>query len=171
MRYFCEVNILHDVFGEGVEAQHLTILQVAIRAVIVFFSALFIARLASKRSFAKKTAFDLILGVILASMLARSINGSERLVPTICAGFVVAFLHRGLAFLAFHSPWISHLVKGGTDTLIEDGEMKRDVMEKHRIGDDDLMEDLRLSGVQYPKEVQLARLERSGDVSVIKKQE
>jgi uncharacterized membrane protein YcaP (DUF421 family) len=165
------VNILHDVLGEGVEAQHLTILQVSLRAVVVFFAALCIVRLASKRSFAKKTAFDLILGVILASMLGRAINGSEQLIPTICAGMVVALLHRGLAKLAFYSPRISHLVKGSTDTLIENGEVNRGVMEKHRIGDDDLMEDLRLSGVEYPKEVKLARLERSGDVSVIKKEE
>ena len=74
---------LYSAFGAGLDAQHLTMAQVALRAVLVFMAALVMVRMANKRFFAKKTAFDVILGLILASMLARAINGSEQLGPTI----------------------------------------------------------------------------------------
>src|ERR1700710_969745 len=95
---------LYAALGIGVEAQYLTILQVVLRAVVVFFASLLIVRVADKRFFAKKTAFDVILGLILASMLARAINGSEQLGPTLSAGFALAFLHRLLGWLACKFP-------------------------------------------------------------------
>jgi len=77
------METLYSAFGAGLDAQHLTIGQVALRAVLTFVAALVMVRVANKRFFAKKTAFDVILGLILASMLARAINGSEQLGPTI----------------------------------------------------------------------------------------
>ena len=61
------MNDFLSAFGVGVEASRLTILQVALRAVLIFFATLIIVRFADKRFLAKKTAFDFILAVILAS--------------------------------------------------------------------------------------------------------
>jgi uncharacterized membrane protein YcaP (DUF421 family) len=163
------IDALHSAFGVGLEAQHLTITQVVLRAVLVFFAALCIVRVANKRFFAKKTAFDLILGLILASMLARAINGSEQLGPTIAAGFALALLHRLLGWLACKWPTLRGVIKGHTETLITDGEVDRETLRKHNIGDDDLLEELRLNGVERPAQARLARLERSGEISVIPK--
>ena len=52
-------------------------------------------------------------------------------------------------------------------TLVEDGQVNREKMRQHQIGEDDLAEELRLHGAQHPSEVHLARLERSGEISVI----
>jgi uncharacterized membrane protein YcaP (DUF421 family) len=163
------MNLLNWLFGLGVEAQHLALHQILIRAVVIFFATLLIVRIADKRFFAKKTAFDLILGLILASMMARAINGSERLFPTIAAGFLLAFLHRGLGQLACRSKRFGVLVKGSTQTLVEEGAMKTATMQRHRITEDDLFEELRLKGVERPEQAKLAMLERSGEISVVKK--
>lgn len=151
------------------EAQHLTIGQVALRAVLIFFAALCIVRVADKRFFAKKTAFDLILGFILASMMARAINGSEQMGPTIVAGFVLALLHRALGWMACVSPTIGGWIKGYSQTLVENGKVNATELRRHRISQHDLEEELRLNGVEHPEELKLARLERSGEISVIKK--
>jgi uncharacterized membrane protein YcaP (DUF421 family) len=164
------VNTLYTLLGEGLEAGQLTVLQVCLRGVIVFLSALVIVRIASKRFFAKKTAFDLILGFILGSMLARAINGSEKLGPTIAAGFLLAILHRLLDWIAFHSHGFGNLIKGKTAVLIRDGVPDRVTMKRHLVSEADLYEDLRLQGVERPTDVSLATFERSGDVSVIKKE-
>jgi uncharacterized membrane protein YcaP (DUF421 family) len=57
------VEPLNTALGVGVEAQHLTLLQVALQAVVVFFASICIVRVAAKRFFAKKTAFDFILAL------------------------------------------------------------------------------------------------------------
>ncbi len=161
------LDFLHTLFGEGLQSTELSYGQVVLRAITVFFAALVVVRIANKRFFAKKTAFDFILGLILASMMARSINGTERLGPTILAGFVLALLHRGLGWLACRWPVLGHWIKGSSQTLVEDGQVNRETMRRHHIGEDDLAEELRLQGVQHASEVHLARLERSGEISVI----
>ena len=163
------INDIPTAFGAGIEAAHLTVLQVALRALVIFFATLIIVRLADKRFFAKKTAFDFILAIILASLMARAINGSEQLGPTIAAGLLLALLHRGLGLLAFKWPRFAGWIKGHSQTLIEDGHIRHDVLRRHHFGEDDLEEQLRLAGVIDPAEVKHARLERSGEVSVIKK--
>ncbi len=163
------MNALFSAFGVGVEAARLTVPQVALRAVVIFFATLIIVRFADKRFLAKKTAFDFILAVILASMMARAINGSEQLGPTIAAGFLLALLHRGMSLLAFKWPRFSGWIKGHSQPLIEDGRIRDDVLRHHHFGKDDLEEELRLSGVTGPAAVKHARLERSGEVSVIKR--
>jgi len=159
---------LYYAFGVGEPAQQLTILQVLLRAVLVFVVALCIVRVADKRFFAKKTAFDVVLGFILASMLARAINGSEQLGPTIAAGFALALLHRLLAYLSCAFPKFGGLIKGHSQTLIEDGKVDEGKAREHHLSPDDVAEELRLKGVEDAGEVKLARLERSGEMSVIK---
>jgi uncharacterized membrane protein YcaP (DUF421 family) len=164
-------SFLHTVFGEGVEGHKLTLLQVVLRAILIFFMMLLVVRTANKRFFAKRTAFDIMLGFILGSMMARAINGSERLVPTIVGGFVLAFLHRGLGWIACYWPKAGGWIKGHGQTLVEDGQLNRETMRRHHIADDDLEEEFRLQGLVDRDKIQLARLERNGQVSVIRKQE
>ena len=163
------MDTLYSAFGVGLDAQHLTITQVVLRAILVFFASLVMVRLAHKRFFAKRTAFDVILGFILASMLARAINGSEELGPTIVAGFVLVLLHRLLGYLACRSHRVGNIVKGHSGALVENGKVNRERMRQHHISEADLEEDLRLSGVENVADVKLARLERSGQISVIKR--
>ena len=163
------LNPLLTVFGDGTEAQHLSVLQVVLRAVLVFFAALCIVRLGSKRFMAKKTAFDFILALILASMLSRAINGSERLAPTIAAGFALAWLHRFLGWVCCKWPRVNGAIKGHSQILIDDGQIYRAALRRHHMGEDDLAEELRLNGIEKVGEAKFACLERSGEVSVIKK--
>src|SRR6184192_4673751 len=87
-------QLLHTLLGIGTEPKELTFLQVSVRGVIVFIATLIMVRLGSKRSLAEKTAFDAVFIVIIGSMLARAINGSEAFFPTLGTGFVLVLLHR-----------------------------------------------------------------------------
>jgi uncharacterized membrane protein YcaP (DUF421 family) len=163
------MKTLYSLFGEGVEAQHLTVGQVLLRAVVVFFATLIIVRFANKRFFARKTAFDIILGFILGSIMARAVNGSEQLIPTIVAGFALAILHRLLGYLACRWKWFGDLIKGSTQTLVEAGNVHQREMTQHHITNEDLLEELRLKGVERPADAKFAILERSGEISVVPK--
>jgi uncharacterized membrane protein YcaP (DUF421 family) len=163
------VKALYTALGVGMEAQHLSVSQVVLRAFVIFFATLVIVRLADKRFFAKRTAFDLILGFILASMMARAINGSEQLAPTIAAGFALALLHRALGWMACKWKRFGGWIKGHSQTLIVDGRVETGTLHRHHISEDDLAEELRLNGIESPDAVKLGRLERSGEISIIKR--
>jgi uncharacterized membrane protein YcaP (DUF421 family) len=103
-------------------------------------------------------------------MMARTINGSEQLLPTLAAAFLLAGLHRAMGAIACRWDAFSGLIKGHGEVLVEKGVTNPGALKKHHFGEDDLHEELRLNGVTSVEQVDLARLERSGDVSVIKKE-
>ena len=137
-------QMLHTLLGIGTEPRALTFLQVSIRGVIVFIATLIMMRLSSKRSLAEKTAFDAVLIVIIGSMLARAINGSEAFFPTLGTGFVLVFLHRLIGFAAYYSHPFGILVKGKPVVLVEDGKVQSKTMLREHISRHDLEEDMRL---------------------------
>ena len=163
------LNWLNSVLGVGADPNELTFTQIALRGVITFLVALLMVRLGDKRFLSKKTAFDVILGFVLASMLARAINGSASFWPTLAGGFVLVALHRLMAIAARHSHAFGQLVKGRSDLVIEDGRVLERAMRVNHLSQRDLEEDLRLKGVRDVAEVEFGYVERNGEVSVVRK--
>jgi uncharacterized membrane protein YcaP (DUF421 family) len=162
-------QLLHTLLGIGTEPRDLTFLQVSVRGVIVFIAALIMVRLGSKRSLAEKTAFDAVFIVIMGSMLARAINGSEAFFPTLGTGFVLVLLHRAFGLAAYYSHTFGVLVKGNPVMLVENGRLQRKNMLWEHISKHDLEEDMRLEAeTDNLSQIEVARLERSGDISFIK---
>jgi uncharacterized membrane protein YcaP (DUF421 family) len=155
--------------GLGLEPKDLNTLQVSLRGLLIFAAAIWIVRVADKRFLAQKTAYDAVLSFILASMLSRAINGSARMLPTIACGFVLVIAHRLLAHASARWPGFGGFIKGHDSILIENGVIHDSELRRHQLSREDLMEDLRLEGVEDISEIRIARLERSGDVSVIRR--
>jgi len=154
--------------GLGAEPQTLTFMQISLRGIIVFIFTLVMVRISARRSLARRTVFDSVFLVILASVLARAINGSSDLLPTIGGGFAMVAFHRLLAWIAFYSHGFGNLIKGADEILIRDGELVHRKLRNHHITRHDLEEDLRLSlHAEDLAHVQKARLERSGGISFI----
>lgn len=161
--------IFSGALGLNSEPRDLTLLQIMLRGIVVFFSALIMVRISDKRFLARLTPLDAILGFILASMLARAVNGSASFFPTLGGGFILVFLHRLLSMLAFRWPLVGRLVKGKPSLLVKQGQIQWPAMRANHITEHDLQEELRLNGmVRGPGEVESATLERSGEISVIK---
>jgi uncharacterized membrane protein YcaP (DUF421 family) len=162
---------IQAVLGLGLEAKELTSLQVSIRGIVVFVATLVMVRISSKRSLAEKTAFDAVLMIIIASVLARAINGSAPFVPTLVVGFVLVLLHRLLALGAYASHMFGILVKGKPVVIVENGRVDRTNMRANHITEHDLEEDMRLDAeIDDLAKIKMARVERSGDISFIKAQ-
>jgi uncharacterized membrane protein YcaP (DUF421 family) len=154
--------------GAHVRAEDLTILQIALRAVLVFLVWLAIVRMADRRLLGKYSAFDVVLAVMLGSVLSRAINGSAPLWGTLGAAAVLVAMHWVLTFLSFHWHAFGHLVKGLPRTLIENGKVYEHELRKNLITNHDLCEMLRLQGrIADPSEAKLATLERNGQISAI----
>src|ERR1700760_1805576 len=103
-------NFFDVLLGLNLQPKDLTFIQISLRGVIVFVATLAMVRLGHKRSLARKSAFDAVLIVILASVLARAINGSAPFLGTIGCGIVLVLLHRAFALIAYHSHWFGCLI-------------------------------------------------------------
>lgn len=162
---------LTAALGLATDAKDLTFMQMSLRGVVVFVAALVMVRFGDKRFLSQKTAFDVVLGFILASMLARAVNGNSAFVPTLGTGFVLVALHRLIATLARRSHRFGSLVKGHSTVVVRDGRMLPEAMREHDLSEHDLHEDLRLHGnVDSVEAVKLAVYERNGTISSVMKE-
>ena len=163
-------NSFETLLGLGVEPKDLTFIQISLRGIIVFLVTLASVRLGHKRSLSRKTPFDAVLLVILAAVLSRAINGSAAFFATLGGGVVLVLLHRFFAYLAFYSHGFGILVKGKADVIVRDGQCDFRTMRRNHVSTHDLEEDMCLSAhTDDLSTIRLARVERSGDISFIKK--
>jgi uncharacterized membrane protein YcaP (DUF421 family) len=164
-------NFVGPLLGLGARPEELTFVQISLRGVVVFTATLIMVRLGHKRSLSRKTAFDAVLLVILASVLSRAINGSAAFFATLGGGLVLVLLHRLLAFIAFRSHRFGCLIKGMPEVIIENGDFVLDTMRRNHISTHDIEEDMRLSlRDDNVSKVKKAHVERSGDISFIRKE-
>ena len=154
----------------GLDGRELGMLQMAARAIVVYPLGVAFVRLGEKRFIGKFTAFDVIMGIMIGSILARAVTGGSPFFASLAAGLVLVFLHAVFAALSFHFAPFGEIVKGSGRTLVRDGTICWSAMRKSHISERDLMGAVRENGgVDSLDRVRLARLERSGNISVVAK--
>jgi uncharacterized membrane protein YcaP (DUF421 family) len=159
-------ELVLKLFGSG---DHLTAGQMAFRAFVMFFIALILIRISGMRSFGSKSAFDNIVVIMLGALLSRAVIGVSPFGPTVCAGISLCVTHRVLAMLSARFHFVSHLMKGKDEVLVKDGKILRRNMLRQGISNGDLEEGMRLAAnTNSIDEVKEVRMERSGQISVVK---
>lgn len=151
----------------GLNAQQLNILQMGLRAAIIYIAALIMVRMVGERRFiGKHAAFDVILSIIFGSTLSRAINGTSAFFETIFAGFVLVVMHWLFSAIAFYSTKLENKIKGKSHLLIKNGQLCKKTMQTYHITREDLASALRLQcQIDRLDRVESASLERNGDVS------
>ena len=150
-------------------AQELNAAQICARAAVVYIALIAYVRFGKKRFLGQATAFDAVLVIIIGSLASRAVSGTAPFFGSLAGTFVFILIHWVLSYFTESSPALSRLIKGSDTLLIKDGRIDKAALEDAHMSMDDLEEDLRQQGVEDPKEVKRARLERSGKVSVIRK--
>ena len=160
-------ELIFKLFGEGKE---LNTLQMADRAFVMFFITLFFIRIAGMRAFGQKSAFDLILVIMLGAILSRAVTGASAFIPTIAAGAVLAVVHRLLGLASVYSEFIGSIVKGNKIILFKNNKMIKKNMITCSVSFKDLQEEVRLILNETNMDnVEEIYMERSGKISVVKK--
>jgi uncharacterized membrane protein YcaP (DUF421 family) len=161
---------LEQVFGGDTPQPPLHWYQVAARAIVVYLAGLIIVRMGKSRLVARMTALDIILGFILGSLLSRGITGSASISGTIVASAALVASHWLFTALACRWHGLGTLLKGRyLRPLIIDGQLQFDNLRRSHLSVHDVMEELRLHGVEDLSEVARAYKERNGEISVIQK--
>jgi uncharacterized membrane protein YcaP (DUF421 family) len=154
--------------GLELEGKDLTVLHMALRAVVVFVLSIAMLKVGDKRFMGKSTALDVMLGIVFGSTVSRAITGNAPFFPALAAGLVLVLLHWLFAAVAFRSHGFGKLVKGRSRLLVRDGEVQWDAMRKSHVTTHDLEEALRSNGEEPDvSRVKTAHLERNGDISVV----
>src|SRR5471032_45224 len=105
-RWFGEHSLddfFRSVLGTGLESKDIDVLQMALRAVIIYVVTICIVRLGKKRFMGGATVFDVILGIIVGSVASRAVTGNAPLLPTTGAIAVLVGLHWSFSAIAVRS--------------------------------------------------------------------
>lgn len=144
--------------------------QAMVRSAIVFVVAVAYVRLAKKRFIAQASALDLVMAIVFGSVLSRAINGGATLLSSLSAGLALVLLHRIVMHYSARSPHFFNLVKGNRQVIVRDGEFDHEAMSRHDVTEEDVRQELRTSALTDDlSEVLLATLERSGRISIVRK--
>lgn len=161
-------QIANHLIGQSDVARSLTALQMAVRSALVYLGGLAIVRLGKNRVLGRSTAFDIILGFVLGSLLSRAINGGAPIIPTLAAALTLLLLHWGIALVALRSKKLDGILKGHRILLVEDGRVRTENLRIAVVSRSDLLEALRLAGKPEDLDaVRCAYLERSGQISTV----
>lgn len=143
--------------------------QMSLRGVAVLIYGLLLVRFPGQRIFAKSTALDVVLAVLVGASLSRAVTGNAPFVATLVATTVMVLVHWLVAHLATRSRALSWLVKGTVVRIVAEGRPDHRRMRRHGLTESDLEEAMRDAGVDRLDKVEAAYLERSGKLSIVPK--
>ncbi len=162
-------EVMYKLFGEGKE---LNALQMADRAFVMFFITLILIRIAGMRAFGQKSAFDMIIVIMLGAILSRAVTGASAFFPTVVAGFVLAVVHRLLALISIYNETIGSIIKGSKTILFRNNKVIKKNMMNCCVSYKDLQEEVRLILNETTMDnVEEIFMERSGKISIVKKED
>src|SRR4051812_17545018 len=96
-------GIVRLLLGLGIDSKEINALQMGLRAVIVYVATVLMVRLAKKRFMGRASAFDVILGIMLGSIVSRAVTGNAPFLPALAAAAVLLGMHSFFPALAFRS--------------------------------------------------------------------
>ena len=161
-------NWLGLLLGVGLESKELGVWQMGLRAIVVYVVTVIMVRLGKKRFLGRATAFDVILGIMLGSIVSRAVTGNAPMLPALVASAVLVLMHFVFSGMALRWHCFGSLIKGNPRLIVRDGAIDERSLRKAHMTEHDLHEDLRSKSVARLDQVAEARLERSGQMSVIK---
>lgn len=138
------------------------------RTAVIYVFLLVVVRLLGKRTVGNFSAFDLIVALILGEVTDEAIFGDVPMAQGLLAIVVIALLHFANSVLSCRSEAFDKLTAGAPSVLVRNGKVMRKALALERINEQELNSMLRLKEIEDVDEVKEARLEPSGQVSVIK---
>jgi uncharacterized membrane protein YcaP (DUF421 family) len=160
---------LDTLFGT---AHNVSAAQECARALVIFIYGLVMLRLSGRRTFARMSALDLVVTIIVGSVLGQALTGSAPMGPALVGIGVLILLHWLVAQAVARNQTLSRFVEGVGIPLVRDGILNERARLACKISYSDLAEALRqkgLAGLDELGKTKTVDVEPSGRISVIKR--
>ena len=140
------------------------------RTVFFYFIVLVLYRIMGKREVGKLGIIDLIVSILIAELVAISIeNYDKSLLYSLLPIVILCILQIALAYLSLNVPKARDFLDGKPAVIIKNGKINFKEMSIQKYNLNDLLMQLRINGVRNLEEVEYAILENSGQLSIFKK--
>ncbi|WP_442483040.1 DUF421 domain-containing protein [Aeoliella sp. SH292] len=164
-----QFDLNHLLFGDY---PPIFMAEIAGRTVIIFLYTLLLIRWMGKRGMGNLTPFEFAIIVALGSAVGDPMFQAD--VPLLHCMLVITLvigLQRGLAAFSAHNEWAERALSSTPSILVIDGVIQVNNLQKESFTREELLEELRLKGIEQLGDVRIAYLEPSGELSVMRREE
>ncbi len=144
-------------------------LEIVGRVTVIYVAAMLLLRLSGRREIAELGPMDLLTMLLVSETVSPALTGNS---DSVAVGLLAATTLMGLgvltSWLAYRSRRFDKLIAGEAVVLIDHGKVRRDVMKKYRITDDDLRNKLHENHLLHVDQVLRAYVEADGEITMIK---
>ena len=143
---------------------------VVFRTVFFYFIVLALYRIMGKREVGQLGIVDLIVSILISQLVAISIeNYNDTIFMSLIPIVVLTLLQLALAYISLKMPKTRNFIDGKPSVIIKGGKLNFKEMSRQKYNLDDLLMQLRETGVRNLEDVEYAILETSGNLSVFQK--
>ena len=147
-------------------------MEIVYRAAVIYFFLWFITRVVGKRELGQMSAFELVLLVTMGDLIQQGVTQEDYSVTgAMLAVGTFALLIVGFSFISWRFPRSRKALEGQPVIVIQNGEMREDVMRYERLPDTELLEALRQQGIDDLGKVKVGILEPDGNFSFFTEQD
>jgi len=142
----------------------------AVRGGVTYLGLLILLRWTGKRAFGEMSPFDIVVLILVGGVLRSAVTGNDTSVLGAFIGVAtILALDKALAALAARSGVVNRLLEGRSSVLAHGGRLIPGALLKANIAQEAFARELRTHQVRSLEEVEEARLEATGKISVFKR--
>jgi uncharacterized membrane protein YcaP (DUF421 family) len=143
-------------------------LEASIRAVLFYVFLVLVVRIVGRRPGKQITPFEFVLVFFMGGLALTAMVGDDAsLTNAFIQILTVALVHFAIAMARTKSSRLARMLDGTPLILLEDGHWRSRTLSKMRIQDDDVMAQARDQGIATLDKIEIAILERNGQISII----
>jgi uncharacterized membrane protein YcaP (DUF421 family) len=140
------------------------------RGFFIYVFMFILMRVWGRKHIGEMTAFDFILLLFMSEAVQNSLVDDDK---SLFGGMIVVLtfvlLNTAINKLSYRFRWLEKVFEGTPKVLIRNGVIDRQELDHQKMTESELMEGLRLEGIEKVKDVKRATLESNGHISVIEK--
>jgi len=144
----------------------------AIRTVIIYLTLLFVLRIMGKRQIGNMQPHELVVTIIIAELGVVSMENTEIPLLAVLVPVMVLFLMQfSISYITFKNTKVNEIINGRPLLVVRHGKFQERTLRDALISVNEILEQMRLSGIKDIKNVSYAILETTGQLSVFVKEE
>jgi len=141
-------------------------------AAIGYIFLLLSVRVLSRRPGGQMTLYEFVIVFLIGGIIILATVGKDRSVTNCATAIItVGLMHWSFSWLKTHFPRFGAIIDGTPVVILENGVWRNEMMHGLRIDREDVMAAARSKGIESIFKVKYAVVERTGGISIIKREE
>ena len=141
---------------------------IILRISIMYVYALALVRISGKQTLGELATMDFVITLVIGDLFDDVFWAEVPLVQGMVAFATIVLVHMLVTLITSRNTSIFRMITSPPKILVRNGKLVQTSLQGERLHPEDLQFELRLKGEEHLREIKEARLEPSGQVSVIK---